>query len=238
MAVGSIISPFDYLASPSPMKGRGDLKDDLSSAERQSDQSISDLRDFELKNPYAGITTSVSGGGDVTGRLGIDLTSDRILADSQAQQTAQMLEALKTQGPGASGIAAAQKMKQMGDLSNQQRIQNISQQFATNRQLGIRGRESAASRGLQASQANLQGQLAIAGGTANIQTQQLQQAQGMAELDLAQLQGAQDALDQNTAMWTGIASNIGGAVGGIVGGPVGAQAGSAIGGGVAGMALS
>jgi len=239
MAVGSIISPFDYLGSSSPMKqSRGMLKDDVTNATSQSQLSIGDLRKFEITNPYASGIGGVSAVGDTTGRLGIDMTSDRIARDSQAQVQAQTLEALRNQGSSQSGIGLAQFLATQGEKSDQARIADISRQFQDNRALGIRGREAAAGRSMQAQQANLQKDLTVAGGTAGIQAQQLQQAQGMAELDLAQLQGAQGALDQNTAMWTGLGSAAGGAIGGIVGGPAGAAAGSAIGGGVAGMALS
>ena len=136
------------------------------------------------------------------------MTSDRIARDSQAQVQAQTLEALKNQGPGQSAIGLAQFLATQGEKSDQARMADISRQFQENRLQGIRGREAAAGRSMQAQQANLQRDLSVAGGTANIQAQQLQQAQGTAELDLAQLQGSQDALTQNTAMWAGIGTDI------------------------------
>jgi len=206
MAVGSMISPFAFLGIGEGI--RSDMKNDISAAQGVSDLSLQNLRDFELTNPYASGIGGVSAVGDTTGQLSIDMTSDRIARDSQAQVQAQTLEALKNQGPGQSAIGLAQFLATQGEKSDQARMADISRQFQENRLQGIRGREAAAGRSMQAQQANLQRDLSVAGGTANIQAQQLQQAQGTAELDLAQLQGSQDALTQNTAMWAGIGTDI------------------------------
>ena len=84
---------------------------------------------------------------------------------------------------------------------------------------------------MSASQANVQRDLSIAAGTANIQQQQLDQLIGQTELAAADLAGAESALAADDAQLQAIAGGVGTALGAIIGGPAGAAVGGAIGSG-------
>ena len=234
MAVGSIISPFALaLGEQSQMKGkRDDMKADIEQAQTEYDAAIGAATGFDIQNPYASGIGIVQAQGDVTGTLGIDTASDRILQDQQAQTTAQTLAALRQQGSGASAIGLANFLARKGEEDLQKREQKIRQQFRENKLLALQGRERAAGRALSASQANVQRDLSIAAGTANIQQQQLDQLLGGAELAAADLAGAESALAADDAQIQAIAGGVGTALGAVVGGPAGAAIGGAIGSGV------
>ena len=233
MAVGSIISPFALaLGEQSPMKGkRDDMKADIEQAQTEYDAARGALGDFDIQNPYASGIGIVQAQGDVTGTLGIDTASDRILQDQQAQTTAQTLAALRQQGPAASGIGVANFLANLGEQQGQERAKEINKQFKENQLLALQGRERAAGRALSASQANVQRDLSIAAGTANIQQQQLDQLLGGAELAAADLAGAESALAADDAQIQAIAGGVGTALGAAIGGPAGAAIGGAIGSG-------
>ena len=214
------------------MKGkRDDMKADIEQAQTEYDAARGALGDFDIQNPYASGIGAVQAQGDVTGTLGIDTASDRILQDQQAQTTAQTLAALRQQGPGASAAGLAQLLATQGEQQGQERAARISKQFRENQLTALQGRERAAGRALSASQANVQRDLSIAAGTANIQQQQLDKLMGETELAAADLAGAESALAADDAQLQAIAGGVGTALGAIVGGPAGAALGGAIGSG-------
>ena len=215
MAVGSIISPFALaLGEQSPMKGRRkEMKADIEQAQTEYDAAIDAATGFDIQDPYASGIGIVQAQGDVTGTLGIDTASDRILQDQQAQVTAQTLAALKQQGPAASAIGVANFLAREGEQFRQEREEKIRQQFRENKLLALQGRERAAGRALSASQANVQRDLSIAAGTANIQQQKLDQLLGSAELAAADLAGAQSALQADNQMYASLAGGVGNIVG-------------------------
>tara|TARA_R100000458_G_C8270743_1_gene245493 strand:+ start:1718 stop:2437 length:720 start_codon:yes stop_codon:yes gene_type:complete len=233
MAVGSIISPFALaLGEQSPMKGRRkEMKADIEQAQTEYDAAIDAATGFDIQDPYASGIGIVQAQGDVTGTLGIDTVSDRILQDQQAQTTAQTLAALRQQGPGASAAGLAQLLATQGEKQSQQRAASISKQFRENQLTALRGRETAAARALSASQSNVQRDLSIAAGTANIQQQQLDKLIGETELAAADLAGAESALAADDAQIQAIAGGVGTALGAAIGGPAGAAIGGAIGSG-------